>query len=384
MLEWPRNKGLCVSTDYKMNNNIIGELLYTKMVFRVDSSTDIGSGHLMRCLTLAERMRKEKDVEIHFISRDLDGNLHEKIKDAGFDMYVLPRHPVNKSLQGYAAWLTVPQSIDVAETKAILQGLGRVDRLVVDNYALDIAWEREMRPFTGEIFVIDDLANRVHDCDILLDQNFYLNKEKRYCGLVPQNCKLLLGPRHALLREEFYEARKHLRKRDGSLRNILVFYGGSDLKNETIKALHALRTFHKTQLETTVDVIVGGSNPHRQEIKEFCEAPDVRRWVRYHVQVNNMADYMVRADLMLGAGGSTTWERCFLELPAIVTAIAENQEQIAEDCAAAGYSTYLGRAAEVDAARIVSALHATTKERLTRQSMCMRKVFWDGEAADDA
>ena len=327
-----------------------------RVAIRVDSSTAIGSGHLMRCLTLAERMRKEKNAEVHFISRDLEGNLHGKIKDSGFLLHVLPRHPLDEGLECYAAWLTVPQKVDAAETKSVLRKCGRIDCLVVDNYALDMTWEREMRPFTDEIFVIDDLANRKHDCDILLDQNFYLDKEKRYVGLVPEDCKLLLGPRHALLREEFYEARKHLRKRDGILRNILVFYGGSDLTNETMKAFHALQVFHEMHPEIMVDVIVGGSNPHQQALKKFCEASNIRNWMSYHFQVDNMAECMVRADLMLGAGGSTTWERCFLELPAIVTAIAENQVRIGEDCATKGWIDYVGWHDDVTVERIVNEL----------------------------
>lgn len=355
-----------------------------KVAIRVDSSTAIGSGHLMRCLTLAERMHKEKNAEVHFISRDLDGNLHGKIRDAGFVLHVLPRHPLDERLTGYAAWLTVPQDVDAEETKEVLQSIGTVDCLVVDSYALDIVWERNIRPFTDEIFVIDDLANRVHDCDFLLDQNFYLDKEARYVGLVPTDCKLLLGPRYALLREEFYEARKHLRKRDDILRNILVFYGGSDLTNETMKALHALQVFHETQPEITVDVIVGGSNPHQQEIKAFCEAPDVKKWICYHLQVDNMAEYMVRADLMLGAGGATTWERCFLELPAIVTAVADNQVRIAENCATAGYITYLGCAAEIEESQIISALRSVVAEHLAVQKMRMRNLFQEGEMTHDA
>lgn len=348
-----------------------------KVAIRVDSSTTIGSGHLMRCLTLAERMRKEKNAEVHFISRDLEGNLHEKVKEAGFDLHVLPWHPINKNLEGYTGWLTVPQDVDREETKDVLQEIGKVDRLVVDSYALDFQWEREMRSSADEIFVIDDLANREHDCDVLLDQNFYLDMGKRYCGLVPASCKLLLGPKHALLREEFYKARQHLKKRDGSLRNILVFYGGSDLTNETMKALHALRVFHETHRETTVDVIVGASNPHQEEVRAFCNASDVRDWITYHYQVDNMAEYMARADLMLGAGGSTTWERCFLELPAIVTTVAENQEKTTEDCAAAGYITYLGRAEEVTEEQIVSTLCSVTGERLAAQMGRMRDLFGD-------
>ena len=349
-----------------------------KVAIRVDSSTAIGSGHLMRCLTLAERMRKEKNAEVQFISRDLEGNLHKIIKDAGVPLQVLPHHPIDKSLKGYMAWLMVPQNVDAAETKAVLQEFGKVDCLIVDNYALDITWEREMRPYVDEIFVIDDLANRVHDCDILLDQNFYLNKENRYVGLVPEDCKLLLGPRHALLREEFYEARKHLKKRDGSLRNILVFYGGSDLTNETMKALHALRIFHEMQPEVTVDVIVGGSNPHQQEIKRVCETPDVNKWMQYHIQVNNMAKYMAHADLMLGAGGATTWERCFLELPAIVTAIADNQRRIAEDCAAKGWIDYIGWYDDVTVGRIVNELEQMNAGKLMDMLQTYRSEdLWD-------
>lgn len=349
-----------------------------RMAIRVDSSITIGSGHLMRCLTLAERMRKKKKAEVHFISRDLEGNLLGKIKDAGFTLLVLPRHPSNKHLDGYVAWLTVPQEIDAAETKDILRELGKVDRLVVDNYAIDITWEREMRPFVDEIFVIDDLANRIHDCDILLDQNFYLDKERRYIDLVPGKCKLLLGPQHALLREEFYEVRKHLRKRDGQIRKILVFYGGSDMTNETMKALSALCRWHGLHPDVMGDVIVGASNPHKEEIAAVCNSPTAREWMNYYCQVDNMAEFMIRADIALGAGGSTTWERCFLELPAIVTSVAENQEKIAEDCAAAGYITYLGRAENVAESQIVSALNAATKERLLEQMVRMRAMFEDG------
>ncbi len=346
-----------------------------KVAIRTDASIAIGSGHLMRCLTLAEQMRRKKNAKVHFISRNLEGNLHDKIRAAGFCLHILPRHSPDKSLKDYSAWLTVPQNVDATETKAVLRELGNVHRLVIDSYALDIEWEQEMRPLADEIFVIDDLANRAHDCDILLDQNFYLDKEKRYLGLVPENCRLLLGPRHALLREEFYEARKRLGKRDGSLRNILVFYGGSDLTNETIKALHALQSFHDAQPEITADVIVGAGNPHKHEIKALCESPSAAGWMRYHFQVDNMAEMMTHADMMLGAGGSTTWERCFLELPSIVTATAENQEKIAEDCATAGYITYLGKAAEVSEAHILSALHAAAVERLAEQTARMREMF---------
>ena len=322
-------------------------------VIRSDASEQIGSGHLMRCLTLADRMRRE-GTEVHFICRDLVGNLNHLVHEQGFPLHVLPRHADDPSLSGYAAWLTVAQETDARETGEVLCTLAPIMRLVVDSYALDEVWERIVRPLVGEIFVIDDLANRKHDCDILLDQNFYRVMQHRYDGLVPPSCKLLLGPSHALLREEFYAAKKKLSQRDGHLRRILVFYGGSDVTHETEKAVRAL--LHLSLSAVDVDVIIGGSNAHRMQIEKMCAPYD---FLHTYCAVSNMADFMANADLCLGAGGTTTWERCFLGLPAIVTAIAENQLAVCRDCADAGLIYYLGRWDEVTENDIASAVSGT-------------------------
>ena len=306
-------------------------------VIRVDSSERIGSGHLMRCLTLAERMRRD-GMSVHFICRDLVGNLAHLVTAQGFALHLLPAHEHDATLTGYAAWLTVSQEVDTQETVEILRKLQPIARLVVDHYALAADWERRMRPLVQEIFVIDDLANRAHDCDTLLDQNFYRDMERRYDGLVPARCKLLLGPKYALLRREFYEAREKMPPRTGAIRRILIFYGGSDPTGETEKAIRALLMLRRTDIDA--DVIVGGSNVRREEIARLCAAYDV---LHYHCQVDNMAEFMACADLCLGAGGTTTWERCFLGLPAIVTAVAENQIRLCEDAAAVGYIRYLGQ-----------------------------------------
>lgn len=327
---------------------------------KADASTSIGSGHVMRCLTLAHRLKKEKNAKVVFVMRVLPGNLIGVVEKQGFE--VLKLLPANKrySLNGYGLWLTVPMEVDAQQTIKVLQhylqehGCDVVDRLIVDSYALDEQWERMLRPYCREIMVIDDLANRRHDCDILLDQNFYLNKDARYAGLVPEHCKMLLGAEHALLREEFYEAKKHLRKRDGNIKNILVFYGGSDLTNETGKAIEALVQLHDEGYNFTVDVITGVSNSRRDKIKHLCSK---YRFLHYYCQVSNMAEFMNKADLMLGAGGSTTWERLYMELPALVTAVAENQIQGCEDCSQAGIIEYLGINEDVRVDTILEALH---------------------------
>ena len=284
-------------------------------------------------------------------------------------LHVLPRASVEVGLTGYAAWLTVPWQRDAEETRALLLAIGQADVLVVDSYALDIAWEKELRPLTTRIFVIDDLANRSHDCDILLDQNFYRNREKRYLDLVPKTCRLLLGPQYALLRQEFYQAQANLRQRDGKLRRILLFYGGSDRTRETEKAIAALLKLRLFAVH--VDVVVGGSNARSETVRALCEK---QQGFQYHFQVANMAELMARADLSLGAGGTAMWERCFLGLPAIVTSIAENQFEICQDCAEAGLIRYLGRWDEVspeDIAGAVEEFSQAEKLRAFQQSCCL-------------
>lgn len=333
------------------------------MVFRADASSLIGSGHVMRCLTLAQRLHKEENAKVVFIMRRLSGNLIDLVRKQGFDVLVLPPADQDYELEDYGLWLTVPIEVDAQQTIEVLQhylqehGFDVADRLIVDSYALDEQWEQMLRPYSREIMVIDDLANRRHDCDILLDQNFYLNKDVRYVGLVPEHCKMLLGPDHALLREEFYDVKKHPRKRDGTIKNILVFYGGSDLTNETEKAIKALVHLHDEGYNFTADIITGVSNSRREKIKHLCSK---YHFFHYYCQVSNMAELMNKADLMLGAGGSTTWERLYMELPALVTAVAENQIQGCEDCCKAGMINYLGKAENVTVEIIREAINQMT------------------------
>lgn len=301
------------------------------IIIRVDSSTQLGTGHLMRCLTLADALR-EKGAEVAFICRELPGNLCTVVKQKGYIVFRLPYYnegasieSVNKDID-YSNWLGVGWQLDAEQTKDILvQQKKEIHWLVVDNYSLDIKWELMVRPFVRKIIVIDDLANRKHDCDLLLDQNLYEHLENRYTNLIPEKCKQLLGPKFALLRPEFCKVKKHLRKRDGTVKNILIFFGGSDPTNETQKALGAIKLFNKPDI--TVDVVVGSNNPNKKVIERICSTtPNIF----FHCQVDNMAYLMANSDLAIGAGGISTWERCCLELPSLIIVVAENQDQIAK------------------------------------------------------
>jgi len=178
--------------------------------FRVDSSTIIGTGHVVRCLTLAGKLRA-KGNDISFICRELPGNIIDQVLSAGYDVYRLPMTNYDdlshKETENHQAWLAVDRPTDARQTEDILKSLGTaVDLLVVDHYALDISWEKEVREYCENLMVIDDLADRKHICDFLLDQNYYKNLEHRYDNLVPRACIKMLGPSYALLRPEFYQS----------------------------------------------------------------------------------------------------------------------------------------------------------------------------------
>lgn len=324
-----------------------------KIVFRTDASVTIGSGHVMRCLTLADELRK-RGADISFISREHPANLNDLLESKGYHVLRLDK-PVQKFAArsddlAHAAWLGVPWEQDAADTAAAL-GEGQPDWLIVDHYAIDYRWEERLRSRVAKIMVIDDLADRPHNCDLLLDQNLYRGMETRYDGLVPRTCQKLLGPRHALLRPEFAEARKGLLHRDGLVTRVLVFFGGMDPTNETEKALHALMGI--TDREFVVDVIVGGGNLRKAQIQAICEAHE---GFSFHCQIDNMAELMSAADLAIGAGGTATWERCALGLPALVVAVAENQFELATCGAEAGLFFYLGTADSVDSSRMQDVL----------------------------
>ncbi|MGR6836675.1 UDP-2,4-diacetamido-2,4,6-trideoxy-beta-L-altropyranose hydrolase [Syntrophomonas erecta] len=294
-----------------------------KIVIRTDSSIKIGTGHVMRCLTLADQL-KEKEVQVEFICRDLEGNIIGIIESKGYRvsrLSVMTNKKNDQLTKEYDEWLGATWELDAEQSITALKE-ENVDLLIVDHYALDIKWENKLRSRSSKIMVIDDLANRKHNCDILLDQNYVENMESRYDRLVPASCKKLLGPKYVLLRPEFYKARATLKERDGIVRRIHIFFGGSDPTNETIKAIKAVEKLNRRDIE--VDVVVGASNPHQKEIKHLCD----KACFNYHYQVNNMAELMAKADLAIGAGGSTTWERCFLGLPSICVVVADNQVAI--------------------------------------------------------
>lgn len=284
------------------------------IVFRVDASIEVGSGHVMRCLTLAEQF-KEKGYYVEFICRQAEGSMEGFIHEKGFKVNVLPK--VEGSLW---MWTTKNSRQDAEETKAYLTNKN-IDLVVVDHYSIDEVWEKDIRHYTKKIMVIDDLANRKHQCDLLLDQNYFPDLDKRYQNLIPENAVTCLGPNYVLLRKDFFS--KYTKN---DLRTIFVFFGSMDRTNETTKVLKALKKL-ESQFDFKVIVVVGQSNPYKDSIQEISLAMND---CEFYCQVENMAELMSRCQFFIGAGGTITWERAMMRLPGVIITVADNQKKLTE------------------------------------------------------
>ena len=267
--------------------------------------------------------------------------------------------------EDYVAWLGQPQEEDAEETSYALAHQS-IDWIGADHYGIGAPWQDAVEALGTRTMIIDVLANRDHRCDLLLDQNYYVDSGERYASLVPSHCRMLLGPEYALLREEFAKAAETLRKRSGEIRSIMVFYGGYDRTNETAKALKAIQDLGRSDLAARV--VVGAGNPHKNSIRALCAEMD---GAEYLEQVGHIADLMAVSDLSLGGGGSTTWERCILGLPTVTTEVAPNQRKMLRDLSKQGAVWHLGASDQVTPALIT--------EQLTKLMANSAEVRWAAE-----
>lgn len=302
------------------------------IAFRTDASLVIGTGHVMRCLTLADAL-VERGARSHFICRAHDGHLIAHIRARGHRVSVLPvTESTSKALAtdnstAHDHWLGADWVSDARETLMALQSQ-RTDWLVVDHYALDARWEQHLRQACQQLLVIDDLANRPHNCELLLDQNLG-RLASDYGRWVPVNCTVLAGPQHALLRPEFvvWRTPSLARRFTPRLQHLLITLGGVDKDNATSQVLQALRSCPLPG-DCKITVVMG---PHAPWLGDVLEQAAQMPWpTEVRVNVNNMAELMAHSDLAIGAAGSTNWERCCLGLPCLLLVLADNQQSSAE------------------------------------------------------
>lgn len=313
-----------------------------QVAFRVDASSGMGIGHAMRCLSLADALRAE-GAECRFVCREHPGHIGEHVRSRGHEVRMLPAPAPGRRAAAasppHASWLGAGWEQDAQQTVDAIRDESW-DWLVVDHYGVDERWEHALRGSAGRILAIDDLADRRHDCDLLLDQNLGRDATD-YDGLVA-DARKLIGPGYALLRPQFAGLRaSSLERRRGTaeIRNILVSLGGADPANVTAGVLSTLAACDLAA-GCRIMVVSSARSPWLEPLHSMADAMPFACAIL--ADVENMAELMAASDMMIGAAGSTSWERCCLGVPGISIVIADNQRDVAAALQSAGATEVLG------------------------------------------
>ena len=339
----------------------------------------------MRCRTLA-RVLQQHGAKIWFLCRKQPGDLINLLEQE-FKVISLPEQSLKdyKGLEGrklYNAWLGCSREQDASQCIQLLaqNKIQSADWLVVDHYGLDSTWENQLKSaltnnsIRPKLLAIDDIADRPHEADLLLDQNYFGSRaQQRYEGLVTNQCRQLLGPHYSLLAPEYAKLHDLVPTRT-QIKRVLIFFGGVDIDNLTARSLNALTSPELNSL--AVDVVVGRQSPHRVEVEKLAAK---RPLTTLHWQLPSLAGLIARADLAIGASGTTTWERICLRLPSLVIAIASNQLPFAESLDKAGYIKLLGDPINTSVDKIRDALLEITAKPMSNIDLGNLTDGWGAE-----
>jgi UDP-2,4-diacetamido-2,4,6-trideoxy-beta-L-altropyranose hydrolase len=331
-----------------------------RVAMRADAGMALGSGHVMRCLTLAVALR-ERGALVHFVCGDGPGHLGGRIAAAGFGISLL------------GADLTPAQ--DATRTRAALDTAWRgqaCDLLLVDHYRLAADWEQALRPACRRLAAIDDLADRAHAVDLLLDQNLG-RQASDYAALLPASTRRLIGPAYALLRPEFAGARAAslARRPAHGWRHLVLSLGGADPQQGTLRVLQALAACPLPP-GARVTVVLGALALTRPQVAALL--PSLPFAARLQVDVADMAGLLTEADLAIGAAGGSAWERCCLGLPSLLLVLADNQRPGTQALASAGAALPLGAVADLPTSLPAALQTLATPARLQAMSAAAAEI----------
>ena len=280
------------------------------ILVRADSSSYIGTGHIMRDLVLAKQYKNENII---FATQDLVGNINHKIEEENYKIELL-------------------KSNDFEELNKLVKKF-EIDMIIIDNYDIDYNFEKKLKEDNSslKIFVLDDTYEK-HFCDILLNHNIYAD-EKKYKNKVPENCELRCGAKYILLRDEFLEAKKAKNRVNKKNKTIFLGLGGADHKNLNIKILKLVEKFKKS---LKVNLVTTTANKNLEELKEYCKD---KKWINLQINSNEVAKLMSKSDFSIVTPSVTANEIFYLDLPMIAIKTAKNQNQMHKYLKKKGYFT---------------------------------------------
>jgi len=331
------------------------------IVFRADASPQIGTGHVMRCLTLGQACRKVGERPV-FVMCMVTPTMRDRLESEGFEVKILN---------------CIPGSIDDAKQTVETSNDVSASWIVVDGYNFDAAYQESIKELGKKLLFIDDNGCASHYyADIVLNQNVYASeilysKREHYTSL-------LLGTRYALLREEFLVWQGWKRKIPDFAQNILVTLGGSDPENVTRKVFDAILRLEFNRLNV---IIVAANNRYSKQLKCLIDESKVN--IEFKSNVEKMSDLMAWADIAISAGGTSTWELAFMGLPMIIIAIADNQCQIVEELSKDGVAVNAGWHKDVTPSMIAENISELICDYKKRSEMSQRaQALVDGNGAD--
>ncbi|PTT25714.1 UDP-2,4-diacetamido-2,4,6-trideoxy-beta-L-altropyranose hydrolase [Pseudomonas sp. HMWF021] len=340
-----------------------------RVLIRADASPTIGSGHVARCLPLA-RVLRAQGSHVAFACRRLPGHRIDALRAEGFETFALPAHYADEDPQ-QAIESMLPWQADIEALEQQLRGQPGFDWIIADHYGLDHHWQTAARRWAPRIAAVDDLATRHYSVDLLLNQNLS-GLSENYAPLLLADCRTLLGPRYAMLREEFVCPAIEIKPR---ARRVLVNFGGFDAAMQTHHAMLALKDFAGLE----VDFVAGADNPAWTQMQTLAAT---RPHWRLHSFVSDFQQRMTGADLFIGAGGGTSWERAALGLPTICIAVSNNQQANGEVMAAAGAHVFMGAREQVSVEQLRDAIGFVVDNFYLRQSLAERsRQLVDGRGA---
>jgi UDP-2,4-diacetamido-2,4,6-trideoxy-beta-L-altropyranose hydrolase len=329
------------------------------LVIRADASTQIGTGHVMRCLALAQGWQ-DQGGHACFITAMEHPAIEARLKAEGMD--VIPLSAKAGSREDAVETVNYARRMDVSW-------------LVIDGYHFGAGYQRIVREAGLRLLVIDDDGHAEHYyADIVVNQNLHAHLDL-YQNREPYT-RLLLGTQYVLLRREFLRWSRWERKIRHAAQKVLVTLGGSDPNNATLKLIQALREMRESRLE--VIVVVGGTNPHYAELQSCVR--DSRFSIRVRSNVMKMSQLMAWADVAVSSASSTIWELAFMQLPAIIVVTSDNQWGVARSLSGKETFQILGWLKEVEEQHLAMELNIMLQNtsRRARMSSEVRQLV-DGQ-----
>ena len=330
------------------------------LLIRADAGREMGTGHVMRCLALAQAWR-DKGGHCIFAMAGPVGTIGERLRTEKMEI---------------ADFATSADMNEDAVQLVNLAASKQASWVVVDGYQFPAYYQQKLKEAGLSVLLIDDNGHAGrYLADLVLDQN--ANTDESLYRVREPSTRLLLGPRFALLRSEFKHGPRRVRAINQDGRKVLVTMGGSDPKNVTLRVIQALKPVSSKRLQITV--VVGGHNSNGESLERAVSGSDIV----LARNVANMPDLISETDVAVAAAGSTCWELCFLGVPALLVDAAENQDPVAKALARLGVAVHLSGGANVAAEEIITKLEWLLGSVETRKAMSRNGMaLVDGRGAE--